>query len=269
VERYRPGSSTLVSKDVQGKPLKAVLEIDFRRHADDPELAPGPVPADWMPIPYGHGWRVLDDRLGIELIDENVEQWHTGNKIIGAGGLVQGVTWAIPNANPWFRLRLTTVIDDDRRLDIQAPRRVASPTQFSRWRSSDGKDHFQYCAVSQDSLYYANPPSGGPPGNGTDPVVMRDDTGAAQTHANQLRSAHEFPILAGSVTIPFLTDYYRIGDRVQIVSGRDASLQINVGADQGETPTYPWITAFSWILEPDRQQTVLQLSDRRAEERNY
>lgn len=94
---------------------------------------------------------------------------------------------------------------------------------------------------------------------------MRDDTKAATSHANQLRSAHEFPILAGSVTIPFLTDYYQIGDRVKIVQGRDASLQINVGADQGEKATYPWVTAFSWVLEHDRQQTTLQLSDRRGE----
>ena len=85
------------------------------------------------------------------------------------------------------------------------------------------------------------------------------------THAEQLRSAHEFPALAGSVTIPFITDYYGIADRVKVVEGRNASLQINVGIDQGETPTYPWITAFAWDFQGDRQQTVLQFSDRRAE----
>jgi hypothetical protein len=95
--------------------------------------------------------------------------------------------------------------------------------------------------------------------------VARDDTKAAQTHVDQLRSAHEFPTLAGSATVPFITDYYQIGDRIKIVQGRDASLQINVGIDQGETPSYPWVTAFSWDFQGDRQQTVLQLSDRRAE----
>ena len=88
---------------------------------------------------------------------------------------------------------------------------------------------------------------------------------AALTHAQQLRSAHEFPTLAGSVTIPFITDYYQIGDRIQIVQGRNATLQINVGIDQGETPTYPWVTAFAWDLQGDKRHTILQFSDRRAE----
>ena len=80
---------------------------------------------------------------------------------------------------------------------------------------------------------------------------------AALTHAEQLRAAHEFPTLAGSATVPFLTDYYQIGDRVKIVQGRNASLQINVGVDQGEAPTYPWITAFAWDFSGDKQHTVL------------
>ena len=56
--------------------------------------------------------------------------------------------------------------------------------------------------------------------------------------------------------MPFLTDYYQIGDRVKIVQGRNASLQINVGVDQGEAPTYPWITAFAWDFQGDKQQTI-------------
>ena len=65
--------------------------------------------------------------------------------------------------------------------------------------------------------------------------------------------------------MPFLTDYYQIGDRIKIVQGRNASLQINVGIDQGEVPSYPWITAFAWDFAGDKQTTVLQFSDRRAE----
>ena len=83
---------------------------------------------------------------------------------------------------------------------------------------------------------------------------------AALTHAEQLRSAHEFPTLAGSATLPFITDFYQIGDRVKIIQGRNANLQINVGVDQGEAPTYPWITAFAWDFQGDKQQTILQFS---------
>jgi hypothetical protein len=85
------------------------------------------------------------------------------------------------------------------------------------------------------------------------------------THAEQLRSAHEFPTLAGSATLPFITDYYQITDRVKIIEGRNASLQVNVGANQGEAPSYPWVTAFAWDFQDNKQQTVLQFSDRRAE----
>ncbi len=256
VQRYRPGSRTLIAKDAEGKPLKAVLEIQQPALSGDPAVVDS-IGTGWLAI--AHGWQLLDDRLGIEVTVEDPESWHTGNPKLPT---IQGITW---QANPTaginnFRLRLTTVIDTDKTLEINAPKRLASPTQFIRQRSADGKDHFQYCSIAVGSLNYA-----AQGGNGTDPLVVRDDTAAATTHAVQLRSAHEFPVLAGSVTIPFLTDYYQIGDRVKIVQGRNASLQINVGADQGETPTYPWVTAFSWVLEHDRQETTLQLSDRRAE----
>src|SRR5262249_30258113 len=142
----------------------------------------------------------------------------------------------------------------------------ASPTRFIRRRSADGKDHFQFCTIAPHSIYYATQhDKDGKPGDGTNPLIVRDDTKAAKTHAEQLRAAHEFPTLAGSATIPFLTDYYQIGDRVKIVRGRNASLQINVGADQGEAPTYPWITAVAWDFQGDQQRTILQFSDRRAE----
>ena len=98
--------------------------------------------------------------------------------------------------------------------------------------------------------------------------MIRDDTKAAQTHADQLRAAHEFPTIAGSITIPFVTDYYQIGDRILEVTGRDATLQTNIGIDQGEIPAYPWVIGFTWNLEQNKQSTVLKLSDKRAEVKN-
>ncbi|MHB1561510.1 MAG: hypothetical protein ACYC61_29015, partial [Isosphaeraceae bacterium] len=81
----------------------------------------------------------------------------------------------------------------------------------------------------------------------------------------QLRAAHEFPPLAGSITIPYITTYYQIGDRIEQVLGRGVSFGTNIAQDQGELPTYPWVVAISWGFEGDRQTTTLQLSDRRAE----
>ena len=37
-------------------------------------------------------------------------------------------------------------------------------------------------------------------GDGTDPVVVRDDTESAMAHAYHLRTAYEFPPLAGALT---------------------------------------------------------------------
>jgi len=256
VRRYRPGSRTLISKDAEGKPLDAVLEICKSAAMNDPSTVNVNAEGTWYTIT--HGWQPLDDRLGIKVTVEDPESWHTGNAKLPT---IQGVTWqANPAVGDNFVLRLTTVIDADKMLDVEASKRLASPTQFTRKRSGDGKDHFQYCSIAVGSLNYS-----AQGGDGTNPVVIRDDIATATTHAVQLRATYEFPVLAGSVTIPYLTDYYQIGDLVKIVQGRNASLQINVGADQGETPTYPWVTAFSWVLEHDRQQTILQLSDRRGE----
>ena len=272
VVRYRPGQRTLISKDAAGKPLKAVLELCTSKKGDDPSIMSQPDTADWTTVTSG--WSLLDDRLGIECTVVDPNQWDTGQKQSKGGGKaavpqIRAVTWSTaPDAtkNQSILFRLTTVIDADQRIASDAPKRTASPTQFARARSADGKDHFQYCSIATNSLYYSTQKDAdGNPSDGTNPLVVRDDTKAAKTHAEQLRAAHEFPTLAGSATIPFLTDYYQIGDRVKIVQGRNASLQINVGADQGEAPSYPWITAFAWDFQGDKQQTILQFSDRRAE----
>jgi hypothetical protein len=265
VDRYRPGSNTLISKDSNGKPLKAILEITKGFASDDPALVDvDPEDTDWLTIP--DGWRLLPDRLGIEVTAANPDQWSTGNPKLND---IRGILWsAVPTGDTNFTLRLTTVVDSDQRMHIVAKKRVASPTAFKRRRAADGKDHFQYCELAVGSLHYADGTQtdvDGAEADETNPLVMRDDTKAATTHAEQLRSAHEFPTLAGSATIPFITDYYGLADRVRIIQGRQASLQINVGIDQGETPSYPWITAFAWDFAGDRQQTVLQFSDRRAE----
>ena len=155
------------------------------------------------------------------------------------------------------------MIEDDLGLEIQAAPRLGSPTQFARWRVSDARDHFQYNTVSLGSPYYL-----ADGGNGTDPFVVRDDTAAAQTHANTLRSATEFPAIAGSVFLPFITNYYEVGDRIWKISGRNANLQTNVATAAGEAPDYPWVVSVAWTNLPDRQGTEIQLSDHRASPSN-
>ncbi len=255
VTRYRPGSQTVLATDGEGRPLRATLEILFGSTPGDPQVQSDAGNSGWQLVTGG--WRLLPDRLGIEVIAEDPEQWNGGKAV----GDIRGVTWqAAPPSGKQFTLRLTTVIEHDVNLNASAPSRIASPTQFSRERSADARDHFQYASVSPGSRNYT-----AMNGDGTDPVVIRDDTPLAMAHAYQLRSAHEFPPLAGSLVIPFITTYYQVGDRIQGIDGRNASLQTNVGVDQGEAPSYPCVVGVSWTLEGGRQQTVLQLSDRRAE----
>ena len=259
VNRYRPGGHTLISRDPQGKPLSATLEIRQNAIGADPFVETDPELGNWYTIP--HGWKMLDDRLGIEVTEEDPDMWATGNPKLPK---IRGIAWqSTPDGSGCqpFSLRLTTVLEDDLRMTISAPKRIASPTKFTRWRAADARDHFGSATVHPGSVFYGQQPGQ----NGTDPVVVRDDTEVAETHARQLRSAHEFPPLAGSAVIPFITPYYEVGDRLKVIKGRDVSLATNIGVDQGESPVYPWIVGVSWNFEGDRQTTTLQLSDRRAE----
>jgi len=269
VNRYRPGQKALISLDSQGYPRKAELAIAFSQSSKGPSIWTGD-DETWQTIPPGKGWRLMDDRLGIIVTEDNPDEWKLG--LLGTiipGGVIRGVAWwADPSYNnlnggliPF--LRLTTVIEHDLKMPIAVGQRTASPTQFSRWRVADARDHFQYNYVAVGSLYYTQDG-----GDGTNPYVVRDDTAAATTHAKQLRSAHEMPPLAGSVTLPFITPYYEVGDRLSQISGRDANLTTNVGLSQGESPEYPWVVGVSWTNDADRQQTILQLSGHRAEPRN-
>jgi hypothetical protein len=259
--RYRPGRQTLISLDDAGVPRKATLEVYVGAPMADPYVASAAGGVGNL-LAITSGWRLLPDRLGIEVTCEDPEQWHTGNPDPRAPAL-RLITWlAKPNdpASKKIAFRLTTVIDADRRIKAEVDKRPASPTQFARWRSADAQEHFQHREVAPGALYYA--------GNGTDPTVVRDDTQNATDHGRQLQSAHEMATLAGSVTIPFITTYYRIGDRIAGIAGRDASLQTNVGASAGEAPTYPWVVGIAWSFDGDRQSTTLQLSDRRSELNN-
>jgi hypothetical protein len=46
------------------------------------------------------------------------------------------------------------------------------------------------------------------------------------------------------VTLPYVSLAYTIGDRIDLIRGRNVSLRTNVGSGQGEAPTYPWIEQF-------------------------
>ena len=67
------------------------------------------------------------------------------------------------------------------------------------------------------------------------------------------------------MTIPSLISTFRVGDRIARINGRDISFQTNVGTGQGESPVYPVVVGLTWDFSGQRQATILELADRRAE----
>jgi hypothetical protein len=270
VHRYRPGKNKLFSKDLLNLPRKAQLAVSRNYNGADPPCLWDTVSgSDWQEI--DGGWSLLADRLGIMVTAESPEEWPIGKPPTGSGGLwpvpdgkLRGITGiANPNPSPGatigekqFWLRLTTVIEGDLGIEVEAERRDASPMKNTVQRRVDAKDHFHYDVIDSSSAFNTN---------GFARDVVQDDTDLATAHACQLRSAHEFPPLTAAVTIPMFVTSYQIGDRIDKIAGRDVSFQVNAGSEQEEAPSYPFIVGLTWNFEGEKQETILQLSDRRTE----
>jgi hypothetical protein len=260
VNRYRPGRRELVTKDAKGDPLKATLHLS-RDYAgpDPPCLWDGS--GTWQPI--AGSWRLLDDRLGIFVTAEDPRQWKIGDdrgtatpqehsKTLNGIACLTAPSTTI-NSLKKFTLLLTTVVEGDHGIEVSADKRKASPIDHTITRRVDARDHYRYAEVTVSSRL----------GDGN--AVIVDDTAAALEKATQLRAAHEFPPISGSVTIPHLDFSLEIGDRIDKINGRDVSLQVNAGSEADEAKSYPFVVARSLSMSGDQQSTVLQLSDRRYE----
>jgi hypothetical protein len=261
VERYRPGKGTLISRDDSRKHWKANLAISRDYSGPAPAIWDGQT-GTWQHCGYS-GWKLLGDRLGIEITADNPEAWKIPKSddpdAQVPGSVVRGITSIAQPGNDQnsskFFLKLTTVIESDQDIDVTADVRDASPSSFVVERVLDGRDHFVKEVVDKSSAYYTANPNPAP----------RDDTSQAQALANALRAAHEFPVTAGSVTIPWISAAYDVGDRIDLIDGIDVSLQTNNGVDAGEAPYYPQVVAKRWEFAGNRQTTTLLLSDHRAE----
>ena len=214
VRRYRPGENTLLTKDLNNRPKSAQLALsrDYAG-ADPPCVWDGT--GTWQTI--NGGWRILDDKLGIEVTVDDPEAWDIGKPPPGTivsnaqepTGVLRGITSI---ANPVagtqsmtrFTLRLTTVIEADQDLGIIACRRDASPIDATIQRRVDARDQFRLGVVKANTTFNTT----------SQDLTIYDDTDAATTHAAQLRSAHEFPPLTATVTIPMLVNSLQVGDQI-------------------------------------------------------
>lgn len=260
VQRYRPAKPKLFSKDSTGKPYRAQLSFsrDYQ-NASPPCLWDGS--GTWQNIQGG--WHLLKDKLGIYVDIEDPEAWDVGKPgpseaVVEASGVLKSITsLGNPNyANKQFYLRLTCVIESDHCLDVTATKRVASPYPYAITRRIDTKNIFKKEVISSYSVFNTS-------GQNT---ISRDDSQSALAYANQLRAAHEFPPISATVTIPWFSKSYQVGDRISYIDGRNVSLQVNAASEQGEEPSYPFIVGVTWEFGRE-QRTVLQLSDRRSEPR--
>ncbi len=258
VHRLRPGQHTLASLDDHDAPRVSSLAISRDYEGAAPAVWDGT--GTWQDL-GSHGWKLLKDRLGIEVTAHNPDAWPLGDNPTGTqntGKIIHGIkSLAAPSPTylnaKRFYLRLTTVIDGDYGLEAVAPKRAAVPTRFTIARRIDAKDHFKKQVVTANSLHAESDID----------VEVRDDTDKAKAYAEAMRSVHEFPTLNGAIHIPALVNAYQIGDRVKRIDGLDVSLRINAGTAAGEGARYATIVAIDWQTGQS-QGTTLHLSTRIA-----
>ncbi|WP_165251182.1 hypothetical protein [Paludisphaera soli] len=263
--RRRPGRATLVARDGAGNPRQATLSLSTDYAGAVNVLWDGT--GTWQDVPFGSGWRLLKDRLGILIDCETPEEWKVGQKTgsgVVAGNPVKLVTrTAAPNAqNPTVFLRLTTVIEGDQRAAKPLPRRPSSPMKETRHRYVDSRDSFRNELVHASSPNYSRPETTGPVvKDGPAARYVRDDREKVAAYAAQVRQAGENPPVYGTIAIPWIARGYVVGDQIREVKGRDLSLQVNALKEQGEAPRYPYVVGVDWNFAGG-QSTTLHLSDR-------
>lgn len=258
VVRRRKPLGQLLSKDANGKSLRATLSIS-KDYYGDPGLWDGS--GTWQEVQGG--WTLLEEQIGIWISCENPNNWKIGESTNlddpYKDGVVKGVEDQAQAGTSNFVLRLTCCVDGDQRLRGVAEPSERSPIPRSITRTIDASDRLRKDTVTNSSQFYEE---GSEPGD----IVVRDDTETAEAEAAAARNATELGVLEGDgILIPYLTTYYRIGDRIRSINGRGLSLRTDKGTLSN--PDLPVIVA----VEHDgvSQTTRLSLSDAGTARVNY
>ena len=251
--RRRPGRRELITRDSSNRVLESQLWISSDYDGNAPAVWDGT--GTWQPVTSG--WKLLKDRLGIEITAEKPDAWnigdYTGTDPQAGTTIVNAIA---SQSNPddsskRFFLRLTTVIEADGRPVGTIGRRPSSALKYDRVKYAHAKESFEFTRLAKGSQYN--------PSRLFDlPVV--DESDKIRIHATQVQQAHENPAIGGRLVIPRLDRGYQIGDAIRAISGRDLSLQINAASEQNETRRYPTVIGREFEFT-NRQETALILDD--------
>jgi hypothetical protein len=248
--RRRPPIRQLVSTDPNGIPLDARLAISQDYNGDVPGVWDGT--GTWQKI--AGGFALCPDRIGILINTPNPNGWNIGSPTASGmpypAGVVRGVEEQANEGAKHFHLRLTCVIEADQDLDATAERRTSSPVPFEVWSAQDYRDLYRRDYIHASSEYNET----------EDTYNVRDDTGFAQAQARAIRREQETPPVQATAEIPWLSLAYELGDRIAGIDGRGIDLSGSSGAEAGETPAYPMVTAVEWDFT-NGQRTRLELGD--------
>lgn len=244
-------------------PFKARLSISTNYAGNSPGIWDGT--GTWYPV-TSTTWQVLPDRIGIRITDMNPESWQIGPPEATAspfpGNAVRGVFHqsGASGSTP-FTLRLTCSIDADLALR-QTVSVFGSPLPQTIARVVDASDRYRLDVVDKSSELCPVNVGLGQKFN----TVMRDDRPAATSEATAMVQALAFGVLDGPVTIPRLTTYYQVGDRIASIDGRGLGLRTDDGTG---TPIYPVVVGVRHEFGPGSQATYLDVSDAGSDRRRY
>lgn len=215
--------------------------------------ASGAVPSVWDGTGTWHEvttgtWHLLEDRIGFRFTGKNPNAWHVASGKDDVLKLVEAL--AKPTSgNPKVTFRLTCVVRSDQRVKGTADRPENNARPDTLARVVDAHDRYQKRVICKNSKYNLL----------SDDIADRDDSELAKSEAQAMQFVTQAGVLDGSVTIPYLTAYYRPGDRISDVNGRSLSLRTD-GMGSGSTPVYPIVVRRTWRLDGE-QRTILELSD--------
>ncbi|MDR3639060.1 MAG: hypothetical protein P4L84_34970 [Isosphaeraceae bacterium] len=260
VHRRRPPIGTLLAKDGTGQRMRYKLSISTDYAGTYPAVWDGT--GTWQEV-HG-GYELLKDRLGIWVNCQNPNAWKIGKKTEGTGPLSSGVVKAVEcmaaasTANPAFFLRLTCVVEADKRLSYTAAKGATSPLTQTIEQRIDAHDRLRVEIQAKCSEYNTT---------GSD-QKLRDDTDLATAEALATRIATECGVFDGDpVEIPYLTRYYDIGDRIDQINGRGLGFRTDTGT--GSTGAVLPVVVKRRFELLNGQRTTLWLSDAGLDRRNF